>query len=288
MRKARLPALAAVVVAFALSACSASTVERPVAAVPKPAISPEMVRLAEMALDDGLAVEARQRYARLAALDPENPWIRLGLAEAMLALDDNVQARNRFEELEDVDAVRARALQGKGLALVRMNRREEAMKTLELAVEADPGLWRAWNALGRLSDYSRDFIRSAQAYDKALALRPDSGVVRNNIGYSCLLQGKPEDAARHLMDALQREPRLEAAQANLRLALALQGRYHDARAGLTKDKLAAGLNNIGFVALGLGDYREAEAFLAQAIEASPSFHDRASANLLRARALKGG
>lgn len=283
------PALAAIAMALALSACAAAPPETPVTRAPKaPAISPEMLRLAEMAAEDGLAGEARQRYARLVSLDPENPSARLGLAEALLALDEIAHARGLFEELESDEAMRGRALQGKGLALIRQNRRDEAAKVLALAVETDPDLWRAWNALGGLHDLARRFDQAARAYDKALALRPDSGVVRNNIGFSRLLQGRPDEAARYLMEALQHEPRLDAAQANLRLALALQGRYHDARAGLTKDRVAATLNNIGFVALSRGDFGEAEALLAQAIEASPSFHERASANLLRARALKGG
>lgn len=275
---------------LALGACSMTPAEPPVAQAPRVAqtIPPEMLRMAEMALEDGLPNEARQRFTRLASMDPHNPWVRLGLAESLLAIDEVNHARDRFDELQSVEPVRARALQGKGLALMRQNRREEAITILTAATEADAALWRAWNGLGGLHDLGRHFDLSADAYNRALALRPDSGVVRNNMGYSLLLQGKPAEAARLLMEALQHEPRLDAAHANLRLALALQGRYQDARAGLTKDRQAAALNNIGFVALSRGDLGEAEAFLAQAIEASPSFHDRAAANLVRARALKGG
>jgi Flp pilus assembly protein TadD len=279
----------AIALTIGLGACSMAPAQPPVTQAPKATqVPPEMLRMAEMALEDGLPNEARQRFTRLASMDPHNPWVRLGLAESLLAVDEVSHARDRFDELQTVEPVRARALQGKGLALMRQNRREEAVTVLTAAIEAEPNLWRAWNGLGGLYDMGRQFDLSAEAYQRALALRPDSGVIRNNMGYSLLLQGKPAEAARLLMEALQHEPRLEAAHANLRLALALQGRYHDAKAGLTKDRQASALNNIGFVALTRGDLNEAEAFLVQAIEASPSFHDRAAANLVRTRALKGG
>lgn len=283
------PLFAALAVAISLSACSAAPVEPPVTKPQKTTeIPPEMLRLAEMALEDGQPGEARQQYMRLSAMDPDNPWVRLGMAESLLALNDVASARDRFDDLQSVAAVRARALQGKGLALMRQNRRDDALAVLTAATEADTTLWRAWNGIGGLHDLGRRFDLATAAYERALGLRPDSAVIRNNMGYSLLLQAKPKEAARLLTEALQHDPRLEAAHANLRLALAMQGRYGDARAGLTKDRQATALNNIGFVALSRGDLDDAEAFLVQAIEASPSYHDRAAANLVRARALKGG
>lgn len=283
------PLCSALAVTLSLAACAMPPAPPPVTQAPKVTeIPPEMLRLAEMALEDGQPNEARQQYMRLAAMDPTNPWVRLGLAEALLATNDAATARERFDELQAVEAVKARALQGKGLALMRLGRREDALTVLTAATEADATLWRAWNGIGGLHDLARRFEQATAAYERALALRPDSAVVRNNMGYSLLLQGKPKEAARLLTEALQRDPRLDAAHANLRLALAMQGRYGDARAGLTKDRQAAALNNIGFVALSRGDLDDAEAFLVQAIEASPAYHDRAAANLVRARALKGG
>lgn len=283
------PLCTALALTLSLAACAMPPVEPPAAKPQKVTeIPPELLRLAEMALEDGQANEARQQYVRLAAMDAANPAVRLGLAESLLATNEVSAARERFDELQTVEAVKARALQGKGLALMRQNRREDALAVLTAATEADPTLWRAWNGIGGLHDFARRFDLAGAAYDRALALRPDSAVVRNNMGYSLLLQGKPKEAARLLTDALQHDPRLEPAHANLRLALAMQGRYGDARAGLTKDRQAAALNNIGFIALSRGDVEDAEAFLVQAIEASPSYHDRAAANLVRARALKGG
>lgn len=283
------PICTSLTVALSLAACSVAPVEPPVARPQKTTEIPaEMLRLAEMALEDGQPQEARQQYMRLVSIDPNNPWVRLGLAESFLATNEVSAARERFDELQSVEAVKARALQGKGLALMRLNRRDDALAVLTAATDADATLWRAWNGIGGLHDLGRRFDLATAAYERALALRPDSAAIRNNMGYSLLLQGKPKEAVRLLTDALQHDARLEAAHANLRLALAMQGRYGDARAGLTKNRQAAALNNIGFVALSRGDLDDAEAFLVQAIEASPSYHDRAAANLVRARALKGG
>ena len=158
---------------------------------------------------------------------------------------------------------------------------------LEQAVQADKGLWRAWNAIGREYDMRRNWERAEQAYGVALAA-PDAkiAVVLNNRGYSRLLQGRLDEASADLVRALESDPSLRLARTNLRLTLAARGDYSRAAAGGIGDDRAAILNNIGLSAALRGDYGQAETLLNQAMAARGEYYARASQNLELSRGLK--
>ncbi len=277
--------------ALAMSACAAPGTEPPTAAAAGPAmVTPEMVRLAEMAFEDGLFEEARQRYLRLVAMQPGEPRHRLGLAETALAVGDDAQARTLFDEVlaSGKPEVLGRAHQGKGLSLLRGSRPRLALEPLKAAVAADPGLWRAWNGLGLLHDADGAWDLADEAYGKALLASHGAAEVLNNHGYSRLLRGQPTQAAALFIKALRARPGMPRAEANLRLALAAQGQYREAQAGARPTALPDVLNNVGYVAMVRGDHGKAEAYLSQALEASPAYFSTASENLLRLRALKTG
>jgi Flp pilus assembly protein TadD len=79
----------------------------------------------------------------------------------------------------------------------------------------------------------------------------------------------------------------EVPRANLRLALAWDGRYAEAVAGAQPRELADVLNNVGYVALLKGDHKQAEAYLTRAMETSASHHDHAWHNLSHLVTAKG-
>jgi Flp pilus assembly protein TadD len=65
----------------------------------------------------------------------------------------------------------------------------------------------------------------------------------------------------------------------MRMAYALQGRYIEALAGVPEQEMPDALNNVGYAATVRGDYEAARAYLARAMEMSPAFHKKASANM---------
>ena len=107
------------------------------------------------------------------------------------------------------------------------------------------------------------------------------------MGYSQLQQGHPAAAIPLFAEALTLDPHSNTADGNLRLALAMVGRYDEAKAGVPPTRLADVLNNIAIGALSRGDTVAARAFLAQALDISPTYHRKAAENMLRLNATAG-
>jgi Flp pilus assembly protein TadD len=235
---------------------------------------------AESDLAGGRYLAARDKFARLVAGDPHDMAASLGLAESLLALGDYGNAVTAFKLVSDDPARRAAALQGQGVALMALGHAEAAGPLLLEAVKADPGSWRAWNALGQYYDDRQDWQLAAAAYQHALAVGGGTAIVLNNEGMSLMLQKRYAEAGARFQAALGASPRLASARNNLRLALAWQGRYEDAASNPGREEAAADvLNNVGYIAMLRGDYGPAQAYLLKATELSPSFNKVAWDNL---------
>lgn len=222
---------------------------------------------------------ASQRLARLDAAMGETPRVQYAMAEVLLGLDRPHEALARYQAVENDPAHQSLAWQGMGLALLAIGDVPQAAAQLERAVAADPKLWRAWAGLGRVHDEQKNWTGAAAAYEGALAASPGSAVILNNMGMSLLLQHRYAEAAGAFETALAQDPAMETARSNLRIALAWQDRYDEALAGLQSAERADALNNIGYVAMLRGHYPQAQRFLTQAMEASPTYHHGAAKNL---------
>lgn len=196
------------------------------------------------------------------------------------------EALTAFKQAETSPATKARALQGKGVALALLQRSDEAFGVLQLAVTEDPMAWRAWNALGGEYDRRRDWQNAEKAYARGLDASNRAAIVLNNRGFSRILQGRLDDAIADLVGALEKKPDLAAARTNLRLAMGLKGDYDRALAGAGQDDKAALLNNVGYAALLRGDHAQAEDLFNRAISAKGEFYGRASSNLEIANGMK--
>lgn len=282
--------LLAILLLAALTGCAAPADTRPAGMTDAShrKVTPEMLRAGEVALEEGRYADATVHYRQIASIDPDSKAALYGMAEVQLAMGDAGRARDLYDRLADDAAYGARALQGRGLALLMLGQRRAALDSMNQAVAADRSLWRAWNGLGQIYDAERAWEKSGESYRNALAVVPDSGVVHNNMGFSLMLQGQTDDAARLFLTALRQQPDLAAARSNLRLALAWQGRYVEALAGVGTAQLPTVLNNLGFVAMMRGELDVAEAYFTRAIEASPSYYHLAANNLLRLKAMRGG
>jgi Flp pilus assembly protein TadD len=156
---------------------------------------------------------------------------------------------------------------------------------LEAAVARDPLLARAWSARGVLADRRRDWAAADRFYTEALKANPGSADIRNNRGYSRLLQGRHAEAEADLAEAVKLDPALKAAATNLTLAKAMQGRYAEAFTSSDRDALARDLNTVGVAAMLRGDSRVAQSYFARAIEMNGKFDRTAAANLAYLRAI---
>ena len=287
-------AFAALLVALVLVLASPALARPDAAAKRKSAEPPALVAvvappspLALSLLDDAIAQgrleDARQMLAPMWASGA--PEVALRNAELALAAGSLPEAAEGFSGLLD-GPLAAAARQGLGITRLRQGHSAEAKAELEQAVAGDPGLARAWNALGVIADKAKDWPAADMAYGKAIAAAPgDAGLLANR-GWSMLMRGHPVAAEQDLARALAMQPGLQQARTNLVLARALQGRYEDAFRLSDKKTLAADLNSVGYAAMTRGDYAVAEAYFNRALSLNPQFDRVAWENLQYLAALK--
>ena len=252
-----------------------------------PSSAQTALKQADEALARGDFAAARKSYRKVLTLSPSSSAAQLGLGEVELAAGDPHQALDHFQSVAASDqTLRAGALQGQGITLVKLRQPEAAYQVLNEAVTLDPGLWRAWNALGSIADSRRDWAQADEAYAKALAIKPNAAIVYNNVGISRMMRQDYAGAEQSFAKALSLAPRLDEATANMRLAQAWQGRYDDAIRGASDQVLPQRLNDVGYVAMLRGDLGTAESLFLRAIAASPTYLTVAYRNLEEVQRLK--
>lgn len=240
----------------------------------------------DKALDESRQIDASRLLDTAYASGLQDPRLSLRSGELQLARQRYDDAVRSFSAAETLAPQKARALQGKGVALASLGRADEAIVVLDAAVKADASLWRAWNALAVERDRRKEWAGSEAAYAEALKAPAAGAFVWNNRGYSRLLQGRYEEASADFISALEKDPGLSTARTNLRLSLALRGDYTRATAGSGAEDRGTVLNNAGFAAVLRGDLVQAEVLFHQAIEARGSSYGRAIENLAMVKALQ--
>ena len=218
-------------------------------------------------------------------VNPDDDAAKLSLARTYLGRSEGRNAQTVLNTLSEETKESPRAKLLRGLSLLVIGKRVEAAEQLELALAEDPTLWQAANGLGLIHDIEGNWDEAEAAYKQALRIKTDSATAYNNLGYSYLLQGRIDDATEMFSTSLALDPEPVITRSNLRLALAAKGRYADAIAGTEREKLPQVLNNIGYVAMLLGDYESADTFFNRAIDESPVYYDAAVANLERLNTL---
>lgn len=203
---------------------------------------------------------------------------QVSAGECLLASGKNDDALKLFSMAAEKDGG-APALQGRGVALVRLGDYEAASAALQSATALDPSLWRAWNAYGVAADYLGLKDEAIAAFGKAAEINPSDGAALNNLGVCLLKIDRRPEAIAALKRALDIDGAREAAEANLRLAYALDGDYANATRALPDGARAVALNNAGVAAATRGDKAEARRLFARALEESPHFYAKAYNNL---------
>ena len=137
------------------------------------------------------------------------------------------------------------------------------------------GLTATWVGLWPTADASNEAIA---AYQKALAIKPDSAEAHNNLGNILAGLGHVEEAIAHFQEVLKIEPDSAEAHNNLGAALGRLGRFDETvrqcqRALAIRPDFADAHNNLGGALAGLGRVDEAIAHYQQALEIQPDFAD---------------
>lgn len=278
--------------AIALAGCTNGGPDQPMTALQPLEARAPLEEQAAAALRSGRVDQARDIYRGLLQRAPDDAFLMASLAEAERRLGEHEDALSHAQAVIDSGEaqppVLADALFTAGAVLLVQGRGQAAEEQLQQAVELDPAHWRAWNALGQARDRRQSWPAAEKAYVAALQWAPEEPAVLNNYGMSLLAAGDYARAEELFLRALELGPDLGIVDTNLRLALALQGRYDAALAGTDPLGAPAALNNVGYAALMRGDYPSARAFFLQAIDASPSFYEPAWSNLRYLGTREGG
>ena len=243
----------------------------------------ELVTQAEESVAEGNLPEAIMNYMGAQDILPNaGNWHRIGLLQ--LEQGNEFPAMSAFQNAISVDDSHAPSLQAAGLLHLHWKQSKYAESVLTRAVQEDDGMWRSHNALGIVADLDGDPDLAQEHYAKALALKPDSSDILNNIGYSHFLSGKNEQAQHAFGSAIKNNREHRLAWENLARVLARQKRYDDAyNILISQHEKAIAYHDVGYIALINGDYVFADDYLSKAIQASPTYFKEAFQNRETAR-----
>jgi tetratricopeptide (TPR) repeat protein len=129
------------------------------------------VRLGDLLLQQGRLDDAARQFSTVLRRDPDHPGARLGHAWTLLYRGESEKAHRTFEAIHRAEP-NAYALFGAGLALLQMERLEEAERTFREVLVVDPDYWQAWGNLADLYDRQGELDRAAEAYREVLEANP--------------------------------------------------------------------------------------------------------------------
>jgi tetratricopeptide (TPR) repeat protein len=134
----------------------------------------------------------------------------------------------------------------------------------------------AYNTLGTILEALGQRQQARRAFEVALKLDAQAGFALNNLCYLALQDGDGPGAQETCARALVTDSTMAAAQTNLALAYALQGRMSNAEARLLDHAdPATGLYNVGVLRMSVNQYGEAATAFDQAASARPSLAEAA-------------
>ncbi len=248
----------------------------------KDAETPAPVAMSDLraAADANMLEQLKTLIERAQLAQQSGPELTLYLSEYYLGKGAFQQALAGFQTVLGEESIAARAYQGSGIAAFGLARYGEAITFLKQATVLDPTQVRSWNTLGAAADATRNWALAEDSYAEALKLAPGDANLLSNRGYSRILQRRDDAAITDLTKAVMAAPKSERIKTNLRIALALSGRYEEAMAGTDTRKQHVQLNTIGYAAMLRGDYDLAESYFTRAIERSDIYYEPAHKNLI--------
>lgn len=104
----------------------------------------------------------------------------------------------------------------------------KAIKQYEKAIALNHGYVEAYQRLGLLLSYTGQRKRALVAMRRAVQLRPDDAILRNNLGFELLMAKRLPEASEQLTQAVALDGDFARARVNLGIAKSLQGRFDDA------------------------------------------------------------
>lgn len=181
-----------------------------------PAYAPALDGWAQCLLANGDSYLAIAKLEKAVELDPENPFIRFRLANALLDWNMDARAAEELSKARDLRPGFAGAALLQAAAMARDKRVSEASATLEAVTEKIPDYAPAYAMLGFLMAGRGDEQGAEARFQKAFSLAPDLPFCRLCRAWYLYSAGKEEPARADLAVTLKSLP--HSALANLLMA----------------------------------------------------------------------
>jgi tetratricopeptide (TPR) repeat protein len=150
-------------------------------------------------------------------------------AQLLVTMDRDDEALELFDQVVAYRPDNEEIQLGRAALLLRMGRKEDAIKQYRHAVERWPESSMSLNALGyTLADMTDDYDEAEKLIKKALEMEPDSAAIIDSWGWVLYRQGRNEEALGHLENAYEKLRDPEVAGHIVAVLLALE-RRGDAR-----------------------------------------------------------
>lgn len=195
-------------------------------------------------LRDGKFPEARDQFRAALEHEKDRFPIHLQLMQLDLQLADYEGLRADAEETISLFPTVPETYLYHGIALSQLKRHDEATETLiagrDLVVDNKQLEAQFWSSLGDAYNEAKDFPKSDQAYDKALALEPDNAGTLNNYAYYLSVRNEQLDKAERMSkQSLELQPEQATYMDTYGWVLFRQGKFAEARIWLEKTLAAA-------------------------------------------------
>jgi predicted O-linked N-acetylglucosamine transferase (SPINDLY family) len=124
----------------------------------------------------------------------------------------------------------ASAHANRGVALLALGRRDEAVTSFRRAVDLDSSHINGWHGLGNALGAQNDLTGAEAAFRKVLAINPRYHEARNNLGEALQRQGRMDEAIEAFSEALRQAPDSALIEYNLGVTIQLSGQPAEALA----------------------------------------------------------
>lgn len=198
---------------------------------PFPAFNPEaLLAQAIQAHEAGRLEEAERHYRTALTMAPKDPRIPAHLGSLLLEQGRHEEGAAMMDQTLALDPRQPGMLMNRGAALAALGRFEEALASYSLAIAYQPEDVRheAFNNLGVYLHGLGLPDAAADAYAKAVALKPDFPEAWGNRGIALLTGGQPEAAVQAFDRAVALKPDYADAWTNRGTALQALSRLDEA------------------------------------------------------------
>lgn len=224
---------------------------------------------------------AQAYYVKAYGMEPDNIELLQEMARLykMTHKDDLVELCYQLILKQNPDHYKTQRQYG--LLLIRLNKYQQAEDKLSWVLSTSEGKkdWSVLNGLGLIKDLQGDHKQAVVYFKQALEVSPKQIDVLNNIAYSLYREEQYKEAVNYYKQALSINPKSSKVLFNYALLKARTRQYDSAVTIFSRLMSPAKANNdVGYIAMKNGDFKQAEYYLHKARELSASFYKKAYDN----------